>query len=268
MSWKRRVKRAVAPIAAAMPSAPRGVWGIVLCYHAVAPRAAPEVVSASMFARQVDLLASRYRVVPLDDLARRVGEGARDGMVVALTFDDGYRNVLEHALPVLRERRLPATAFILPGLWGEVASWPSAAPEEARRLWNVDDASAWIEAGMTIGSHGMHHVDLTTATPERIRAEVAGSKAALEEALGLVAAFCYPWGRHRGPAREEVRRAGYAYAVAGGYGRSHRPGEVFALRRLTVDHDDTMRNFELKLRGGYDWLDALGRARERTRAWR
>jgi peptidoglycan/xylan/chitin deacetylase (PgdA/CDA1 family) len=148
-----------------------------------------------------------------------------------------------------------------------VAPWPSEAPEEARRLWDLDHATAWLDAGMTIGSHGMHHIDLTTTTPARIRAEVAGSKAALEKAIGPVAAFCYPWGRHHALARAEVRRAGYAYAVGGGYGRSHRSDEVFALRRLTVDHDDTMRDFELKLKGGFDWLDILTKVRNRTRAW-
>ena len=86
----------------------------ILYYHRVSDERDPLAVSPDAFRRQMDALAaSGQRVVDLyeiDELALAPGEAA-----IAITFDDGYRDVLEHGLPVLREHGFPSTVFVVPG---------------------------------------------------------------------------------------------------------------------------------------------------------
>jgi peptidoglycan/xylan/chitin deacetylase (PgdA/CDA1 family) len=268
VSWRKSIKRGVAPVAAAVPRRPRGTSGVILCYHGIGRRAAPEVVAADAFRRQLDLLLERFRVVPVADLVASIGGAAAEPLPVALTFDDGYKSVLEHALPLLRSLGLHATAYVLPGLWGRTASWPSDAPVEERALWDEADAKAWMAEGMGLGSHGSTHVDLSTASVDIINREVGDSKRELETSVGSIEGFCYPWGRSSEVARQRVEQAGYRYAVASGYSRHHTDADRYALGRITVDHDDTVDDLRMKLRGGYDWLDGVGRLRSKVGAWR
>ncbi|NBC95596.1 MAG: polysaccharide deacetylase family protein [Deinococcus-Thermus bacterium] len=106
----------------------------VLAYHAVAD--APSYASAAItvspraFERQMAYLAARYRVVPLDEaLAARVADDRRENLV-AITFDDGYADNLDVAVPILRKHGLTATFFVTTG--------PVL---EGRRFW-----VAWVEA--------------------------------------------------------------------------------------------------------------------------
>ena len=267
MTWRKFVKRAVAPVAMLSSSSTR-TPEVILCYHSVGLRAAPEVVAVDMLRRHLDLLQNNYHVVRVAELVASIGDPANPLRPrVAVTFDDGYKGVLHHALPLLLERGLHAAAYVLPGLWGGTASWPSGAPFAHRALWNVEDAQAWVGAGMSLGSHGLSHVDLSSAPLPVIKEEVAGSKRLLEEICGEVDGFCYPWGRASVGAMLEVEAAGYRYGLAAGYSRHHARENLFALGRIPVDHEDTVEDLQMKLRGGYDWLDGVGRLRSKV-AWR
>jgi len=266
------VKRAVAPLSSRLRFHPAdAIQGTILCYHTIGRSAAPEVVASSEFARQMDALARRFEVLRLSDLVSRI-LGAPDGRSpgrerVAIAFDDGLMGVLEHALPVLVERQLAATAFLLPGLWGRTAPWPSPAPTAARRLWDEADALTWTGAGMDIGSHGMTHSFLPESDEAQLRYEIEGSRNELQKSFGEIDGFSYPWGVATPREQAFVRQAGYRYAVAGGYGRYHRAADRFSLRRLAIDHEDDLRDFEMKLRGGYDWLSILHIGPGKARSW-
>ena len=86
----------------------------ILYYHRISAERDPLAVTPDAFRRQMDALAaSGQRVVDLyeiDELTLAPGEAA-----IAITFDDGYRDVLEHGLPVLREHGFPSTVFVVPG---------------------------------------------------------------------------------------------------------------------------------------------------------
>ncbi len=269
MSWRKSVKRVLAPVGTILPSRTRGTPGAILCYHGIGLRPAPEVVAVDAFCRQLDLLVRRCRVVSVAELVHRVGEPDDGGPLrVAISFDDGYKGVIHHGLTRLRENGLHATAYVLPGLWGHTAPWPSDAPAEERTLWDETDARAWLAGGMGIGSHGLSHRDLSVAPVPVIDEEVSGSMQALEDAFGSVDGFCYPWGRYSPVARQRVEAAGYRYGLAAGYSRHHAREDLYALGRITVDHDDTIGDLQMKLRGGYDWLDNVGLLRSKVGAWR
>lgn len=98
----------------------RGLGGRahVLMYHRVAdePDYLGLSVAPAIFARQLVALRRRATVVPLGDLVARLADGAPlDRDLAAVTFDDGYRDNLDVALPILRREGVPATVFVTTG---------------------------------------------------------------------------------------------------------------------------------------------------------
>jgi peptidoglycan/xylan/chitin deacetylase (PgdA/CDA1 family) len=100
---------------------------LVLGYHRVVEEfrvsalnsIAPMLVSARTFERHLDWIGRRFEFITLDDLAAWV-EGTRRFRkpVAAVTFDDGYRDVYQHAIPILRKKGIPAAIFVVTDLVG------------------------------------------------------------------------------------------------------------------------------------------------------
>ncbi|WP_225821429.1 polysaccharide deacetylase family protein [Streptomyces naphthomycinicus] len=173
--------------------------------------------------------------------ARARGEG-RD--LVGLTFDDGYADFVDHALAVLTRWGCTATLFVLPGRLGGDNAWDPLGPR--RPLLSADGIRRAAAAGVEIGSHGLTHVDLTRADDALLKAETAGSRAALEELLDApVTGFCYPYGTVDRRAVEAVRAAGYGYACAIDPGELNGP---HVLPRVYVGQRDTAVRLFLKHR--------------------
>lgn len=100
---------------------------VVLCYHRVvenveahADSALPGmIISRRMLAQHLDWIERHFRVVSLDELGARLAGGAGRGEpLAAVTFDDSYQDVYEHAFPLLKEKGIPAGVFVLTDLIG------------------------------------------------------------------------------------------------------------------------------------------------------
>lgn len=97
----------------------------VITYHRVvadfaanAPDTTPSMlVSSRMLEQQLDWIGRRFRFVSLDELASHADRGTTR-TVAAITFDDGYRDVYEHAYPLLRRKGIPSAVFVVTGLVG------------------------------------------------------------------------------------------------------------------------------------------------------
>ncbi|MET7679995.1 polysaccharide deacetylase family protein [Streptomyces sp. NPDC005423] len=178
----------------------------------------------------VELLAARAR-----------GEG-RD--LVGLTFDDGYTDFVDNAVPLLRRWGCGATLFVLPGRLGGENAWDPLGPRKP--LLTADGIRQAAEAGVEIGSHGLTHVDLTRADDTALRAEVTESRALLAELTGTrIEGFCYPYGTLDQRAVDAVREAGYTYACAIDPGPLNGP---HALPRIHIGQNDTGVRLFLKYR--------------------
>jgi peptidoglycan/xylan/chitin deacetylase (PgdA/CDA1 family) len=250
----------------------------VLMFHHVEPAGAaglvpPPLHPDSYLARgelgaALDALAGRgYRTWTLGAAAaRRRGGGRLPRRSVVLTFDDGCRCFREHALPELSARGMTATLFALSGEMGGSNRWdrPAAGPCERREeLLDAAGLRAVAAAGIEIGSHGRHHRDLTACDAAELEAEVAGSRAELEGALGApVTTFCYPYGCCDERSRAAVAAAGYA---AGAGIREHgllqggRRGDLLVLPRLPVNPGDSRFELLLKASGAYPLWSRLPR---------
>ena len=95
----------------------------ILSYHRVNDERDPYFPSlpTAVFERQVAYLARAYRVLPLDEAVDRLARGDAPANALCITFDDGYRDNLTHAAPILARHRLPATVFLATGFIGTAA---------------------------------------------------------------------------------------------------------------------------------------------------
>jgi peptidoglycan/xylan/chitin deacetylase (PgdA/CDA1 family) len=188
---------------------------MILMYHGVADVVEDPnhlCVTPSRFAEQMTSLRRLgLRGVGIGTLVDAMRAGRQRGLV-GITFDDGYVNVLETALPELLRHGFTASMFIisnrLGGLneWDEGPRWP---------LMSASQVGELTEAGMEIGSHAATHMRLAGVGADQLEAEVGGSRTSLSELVGdRIRGFAYPYGSMDAAARQAVRDAGYDYACA------------------------------------------------------
>jgi peptidoglycan/xylan/chitin deacetylase (PgdA/CDA1 family) len=236
----------------------------VLMYHKVNDRTPnPTTVPTAVFAEQMTLLSQLgYAPVALDAVRDHFGLGAPLPLgAVLITFDDGYRDNLENALPVLREHGYPAVLFV-----------PVAYLDDGRPLPHEEllvtlgvrnptlgwDELAELEAGgVRIESHGIGHWPLTALDPAEATREIALSKLRLEERLGReVEAFAYVKGSqadYRPEHASLVQQAGYKLAFTSVSGANGPRSDRFRLRRYNIEPYPP-RTFELVLEGACDLI--------------
>ncbi|MFE9606650.1 polysaccharide deacetylase family protein [Streptomyces hokutonensis] len=194
--------------------------------------------------RQLRWLSRRgLRGVSMAELLAARARGEGDGLV-GLTFDDGYADFVDNALPALARWDCGATLFVLPGRLGGDNAWDPLGPRKP--LLTAAGIRHAAAEGMEIGSHGLTHVDLTKADDATLKAEVAESRSVLAELTGTtVDGFCYPYGTIDARAAAAVQEAGYTYACA------IDPGDLngqHAFPRVHIGQNDTAVRLFLKYR--------------------
>lgn len=231
----------------------------ILMYHQIdasPPRGTPWrslIVTPSAFARQMALLRLfGYRGVSMSDLEHGLS-AERTDKLIGITFDDGYRNNLEHALPVLRANSFTATCYAISDALGGRNDWDADKGVEQKALMSAAELRQWAAAGMDVGAHTRHHVDLQTLSTEAARDEIAGAKRELEAALGSeVRHFCYPFGSFNSTHRAMAEEAGYHSATTVQRGRACATDDRFALPRIPVVHSTTLPVFFAKIATRYE----------------
>jgi peptidoglycan/xylan/chitin deacetylase (PgdA/CDA1 family) len=208
----------------------------ILTYHSIGHRTppgfAPWVVHPQRFAAQLGTLADAgLNTLTVRDLVHRRQADRPPDNAVVLTFDDGFADFLEHAVPVLQSLRMTATLFIISGAVGG----------EFRGLPTLDwpALQAIRDAGFEIGAHSHSHPALDRLAPEQAMAEIKGCKQHIEDKLGIeVHSFAYPFGYYNRQTRQAVVSAGYSSACALHYAFSPPDDDPFALRRTLIRQRD------------------------------
>lgn len=230
----------------------------VLLYHRVADGDDELAVTPQRFAAQMDCLSDEGLVArDVEEAVARQTGGHGDG-VVGLSFDDGYSDVADHALPVLERHGFTATVFLPTGVidGSQKLSWYDDQPP----MLTWEQVRALDRAGtLRFGAHTVTHPNLTAIDDDAARREIAGSKAALEARVGHpVTTFCYPAGLFGARERGLVAEAGFGLATSCEPGVNTPDTDPLALRRLQVVRRDRMLDFRAKIGGGHD---APGRLR-------
>jgi peptidoglycan/xylan/chitin deacetylase (PgdA/CDA1 family) len=166
-----------------------GGRSVILTYHSLDDSESVISIPPSLFRQQMEFLAaSGMPVVPLDQALHRPGS-------VAITFDDGFCNLLDHAVPVLERLRLPATIFVVSEFCGRNNNWPSqlhGVPDLPLLSW--DNLSA-LPPLISLGAHTMTHPDLRRLSAEECERELCECQGQIEQHLGRpVRCLAYPYG--------------------------------------------------------------------------
>lgn len=207
---------------------PSGVQ-LILVYHEISP-AGETAVPPAVFRDQIGYLREVFEVVPVSELVdSRVQSSVNRA---AISFDDGYRNQLENALPVLEEFGLRGTFYLCPDRLGGTISTSSG----DRPVMGRAPVRELARAGHEIGSHGLSHESLVDCGAREVLEEVRSSRDRLGELVEApVNSFAYPWGRHDEAVRSAVAEAGYENAVTTREAFCRPSGDPYRLPRIGVD---------------------------------
>lgn len=212
----------------------------VLMFHSVsdAPTASTRALSVrpAVFAAQLRYLRRQgFTGLTFGELCerRRTGQPLPERPIV-LTFDDGYADLIEEALPILIEQGFPATAFVTTGWLHDAGRYAAGTPLDRMLSWvQLAELSA---AGVEIAGHSHSHAQLDQLSGPRLRAELADSRHLLEDRLGCpVRSLAYPYGYSSRRVRAVAREAGYLGAAAVVNATAASTCDPFGVPRLTID---------------------------------
>jgi glycosyltransferase involved in cell wall biosynthesis/peptidoglycan/xylan/chitin deacetylase (PgdA/CDA1 family) len=238
----------------------------ILGYHRIADAPDSLSVSPRRFREQMSAVAESGAEPIRLDRALELLRAPVAGRYVCVTFDDGYRDNLVAAAPVLEEFEIPGTIFVPSRIIdGEV---PFHWYEEPPPALSWDEVGELVAGGLVdVQSHTLTHPLLPQVDAARSYEEIAGSKREIEAHVPYaVSSFCYPAGLYGPREVEYVREAGYAAAVTTNPGVNGGGGDLLELRRTLIYGADDIRTFGAKIDGVLDGETVLRRALHARRA--
>lgn len=227
----------------------------VLLYHRVADdRDDPLAVPVEHFEAQMEHLARNgYQVLDVRTALDALRAGTLPPRAVALSFDDGFVDVAEHAAPTLARLDQRATVFIATRVSTGESSYQWYREQQPPVIPPPDVARLDSTSPLSFEAHTLTHPNLTTISDDDARREIAESRLELESILDRpVTVFCYPGGFFGARERRLAEEAGYAYATTCESGVNTAATDPFLLRRIQIEGTDSLTDFDAKLRGSHD----------------
>ena len=220
----------------------------VLMYHSVsdAPAAATGALSVrpAMFAAQLRHLRNHgFSGLTFGELCQRRRSGQPlPARPIVLTFDDGYADLIEAAVPIMIEQGFPATVFVTTGWLRGAARYVSGTPPDRMLSWG--QVTQLSSAGLEIAAHSHSHPQLDQISEPRLRVELAGSRRLLEDRLGHpVCSLAYPYGYSSKRVRAVAREIGYLQAAVVANAVAQSACDHFAVPRLTIRRSTSLASF-------------------------
>ncbi len=209
----------------------------ILVYHSISSPAEPLPADADIspenFEQQLRWLSRWRRVVTLDETLRR----SKRLPLVAITFDDGYRDNLTVALPLLEKFQLPMTLFVVAGFVGRAGY---LSENELREISQ--------HPLVTVGAHGLWHRHFNRLTPYEARFELTESRRALAAITGTtVDLLAWPYGECNEELEQLSAECGYraSWSVWKGNNSAH------SRWRVPLGRRDDLKRFVVKSSGMY-----------------
>jgi peptidoglycan/xylan/chitin deacetylase (PgdA/CDA1 family) len=220
----------------------------ILMYHSVDDDSAAACVRPHRFEEQLSYLSrSGYEAVDLDAVYDYLTQGASiSSKPIVITFDDGYRDNLENAYPILKKYGMCATIYLVTGHLGSSNRWNASDGIPQRPLMNWDEiCSSANDLLLSFQAHTFSHPKLTRISANQVREELGNSKQMIEERLGKPCRhLAYPYGDYDSVVRDTAEEVGFRTACSTRWG-NNRPGDdLLCLFRIGVGNDDSLRDFK------------------------
>ena len=230
----------------------------ILMYHSIAAMPKGTVmrslhVPPKLFRLQMWLLKILgYKGLSMSDLQPYL-IGNKQGKVVGITFDDGFKNNLAGALPTLNKFGFSATCYIISQNIGGINHWDLDKGIPENPLMDKDEIKRWINGGMEIGSHAQNHVLLAESDIEIATKEIMQSRLDLENQFDCsIEHFCYPYGSYNNEIVAITKKAGYNTATTVNRGRAKSGDNLFTLPRVPITHRTFVHLFLMKILSKYE----------------
>ncbi len=250
---------------------PKGI--IVLLYHRITDDLEPNpvLISSKAFRQQMQYLYNhKYRVIGVSELVSELNrltssqvlnpkiQKCLSSKTVLITFDDGYYSNYLNAYPILKEFGFPATIFLTTGLIGMDKTNPKYKNTLFPKMLSWENIREMAENGIEFGAHTINHPHLTQINIEEAKREIEESKKVVNELTGLpVMAFSYPYGEYNEEIKKLAEEAGFACAFTAKPGMNREGTDLWNLRRIAINGDDSLSDFKKKITGGYGILHKL-----------
>ncbi|MFN0109141.1 MAG: polysaccharide deacetylase family protein [Blastocatellia bacterium] len=186
----------------------------ILTYHSIDDSGSVVSIAPQIFADQMKALAdSGFRGISMREaIAYHAARGQWPEACAVVTFDDGFANFYEAAMPELTRHHFSATVFVISGHVEGVNDW-DAPPSGlgTQRMMNWQQVRELSEQGIEIGAHTRTHPDLRRLSATDIENEIVGSCFELSDRTGqAVESFAYPYGCLNQAVEEVARHAAHS----------------------------------------------------------
>jgi len=164
----------------------------ILMYHSISNDKSNLSVSIENFEKQIGFMRQlNFKAIHFDD----IDDANHNNLII--TFDDGYKDNLINAMPILKKFNFKATCFVVSNLIGKSNNWDINTKNYIyKELLSSSDINEWLNNDMKIGSHTKNHSNLSKLTTDEIKTEIINSKLNIENLIcKKINAFSYPYGR-------------------------------------------------------------------------
>lgn len=232
------------------------------------------------FEDKMTFLKRDTNVVSFDDFMS--GRLCSEKVNVVITFDDGFKNWITYAMPILQKLALPATFFISAGIVGlskddanvfiqsKLLRKQSSQQQQKTVGLTCDDVKRIADQGFTIGGHTLTHCNISALRDNvKLKYEIAEDKSRLEKITGnKINYFSYPFGNYQNTylnVSEVLCETGFKGAVTTTPGFNNRYTNPFFLHRDPIMATTNTTVFKACVYGNHDavqWMKKFVRNSE------
>ena len=207
----------------------RKIKPTILCYHSIDNSNWMFSLSFNNFKKQIEYLTNTYKVVSLSDLLK----GQPGTNKIAITFDDGYKNIIDQVVPLFKKLNLPACIFVI----GDNLTVNRYELGTNEKLLRIEEIKILKSLGWEIGFHSKTHANFNNMTVSQLKEEIINGKKELEKKLGFsINYFAYPKGYYSNKVIEIIKEGLFtaAFTVDGGHLKKNSGN--FTLNRIIIDN--------------------------------
>ncbi len=255
---KRNLKRLSAGIRRLLPrrSIKKKDGTRILLYHSIGGTPQDHRLGIRLpeekFEKEIEEIVNQgYKVISIQEMIENKPNVENNNCIV-ITFDDGYKDNFTQAAAILQKFNLKATFFITTSyIEGKTKKkWRNGTQRE---YMNWEEIIALSRMGFEVGSHMVHHIDITTLKDNELYFEFKVSKDVISEKIGkAIKVFSYPYGKANKRVSEMAKSIGYIGGCSSFPGVNYPSNDPYILKRTEINGYDKINDFRYKMCGFYD----------------